>query len=119
MKQLIRNILPTVLAALLTWGLWAAPALADTSTDGGPGVEPGVRIGAWLQRNVAALFAPILAIIALYYLVKRQFTQFLSFAVFAAIAALFIFGAGEFKDAALSFVHWSCWPVWSPWTPGR
>lgn len=85
--------------------LWAAVAHAQGAAEG-PGVDPGVRIGTWLQRNVAALFAPLLAAGALYHLVKRQFTQFLSFAVFAALASLFVFGASEFKDAAVAFVRW-------------
>lgn len=100
MKYTLRPIVTTA----LTLGLLATPALADTAGD--PGFNPGVRIGDWLQRNVAAIFAPVLAIVAIYYLVKRQFTQFLSFAVFAAIAALFVFAASDFKDAALNFMHW-------------
>lgn len=104
MNNPLRRTLLTGLAAGLTWGAIALPALADTSD--GSGVDPGIKIGGWLQRNVAALFAPILAIVAIYYLVKRQFTQFISFAVFAAIAALFVFGAGDFKDIALSFTRW-------------
>lgn len=69
-------------------------------------VNPGVRIGEWIYNNVAALFAPLLAVMAIYYLAKRQFTQFLSFAIFAVIAALFIFAGSEFKDAAVSLAKW-------------
>lgn len=69
-------------------------------------VNPGVRIGEWIYRNVAALFAPLLAVMAIYYLAKRQFTQFLSFAAFAVLAALLIFAGGEFKDAAVAFGKW-------------
>lgn len=88
-----------------TWLLTAGAALADSHGNAG-GVNPGVRIGEWVFNNVSALFAPLLAVMALYYLAKRQFTQFLSFAVFAVIAALFIFAGGEFKDAAVSFARW-------------
>lgn len=77
----------------------AGMALADP-------VNPGERIGQWVYNNVAALFAPILAVFALYYLAKRQFTQFLSFAIFAVIAALFIFAGADVKDAAVNLARW-------------
>lgn len=72
----------------------------------GGGVNPGERIGSWIYHNVTALFAPLLAVVALYYLARRQFTQFLSFAAFAVIASLFIYGGTEFKDAAVSLAKW-------------
>lgn len=65
-------------------------------------VMPGEKIASWVTRNVTALFVPLLAVMALYYLLKRQFTQFLSFAIFALIAALFIFAGAEVKDAMVS-----------------
>lgn len=92
-----------VIALLLTTS--AALANPNSPTSGG-GINPGVRIGEWIYNNVAALFAPLLAVMALYYLARRQFTQFLSFAVFAVIAALFIFGGSEFKDAAVGLAKW-------------
>lgn len=91
-------------SALVTTVLAAAPALA---ADGDPGINPGVRIGQWIYTNVTALFAPILAGVAIYYLVKRQFTKFLAFAVFAAFASFLIFGADQFKNVALSFSKWA------------
>lgn len=82
--------------------LVSAPALADD-----PGINPGVKLGSWLYNNVTALFAPILAAVAIYYLVKRQFTKFLAFGIFAALAAFLIFGASDFKDIAVSFTKWA------------
>lgn len=101
MQKILRATFVSSMLLLLA----ASTALADGTT-GDPGINPGVRLGEWLQRNVTALFAPILAVVAIYYLARRQFTRFLSFAVFAVAASLFIFGAGEFKDAALSFTRW-------------
>jgi hypothetical protein len=69
-------------------------------------VNPGVKIAAWITTNVTALFTPLLAAVALYYLAKRQFTRFLSFAVFAVIAAIFIFAGDSFKDAAVGLGKW-------------
>jgi hypothetical protein len=99
----VRSGVGFVLFFLLTTG---SVALADVSSGDGGAINPGVRVGEWITNNVTALFAPLLAVTALYYLAKRQFTQFLSFAVFAMLAALFIFGGSEFKDAALGLVKW-------------
>ncbi len=81
-------------------GPYAAPGQV------GGGINPGDRIGAWVTHNVSALFAPLLGVIGLYYLARRQFTQFLSFAVFAVIVSLFIYGGTEFKDSAVSLAKW-------------
>jgi hypothetical protein len=89
--------------ALTALALTAAPALAA----GEPAtINPGVRIGQWVTTNVSALFAPLLAAVAIYYLAKRQFTRFLSFAVFAVIAAFFIFAGDQFKDVAVGLARW-------------
>lgn len=98
----MRRILTSLFVSASLLAMTAGSTLA--AADGG--VNPGVRIGEWVYRNVVALFAPLLAVMALYYLAKRQFTQFLSFAVFAVIAALFIFAGTEFKDAAVSLAKW-------------
>jgi hypothetical protein len=102
MRQILAHLFFTVTSLTLTAGI----ALADPTDTANAGINPGVRIGQWIYENVTALFAPLLAVVALYYLAKRQFTQFLSFAVFAVIAALFIFAGGEFKDAAVGLVKW-------------
>lgn len=103
----MRRLVTGLFASLATLTLTAGVALADPNTAGsGGGVNPGVRIGEWIYTNVAALFAPLMAVMALYYLAKRQFTQFLSFAVFAVIAALFIFAGADFKDAATNLAKW-------------
>ncbi|HEY3369126.1 MAG TPA: hypothetical protein VGK74_29070 [Symbiobacteriaceae bacterium] len=103
----MRRIGASIITAITTLSLTAGVAFAESNNPAsGGGVNPGVRIGEWVYNNVAALFAPLLAVMALYYLAKRQFTQFLSFAVFAVIAALFIFAGSEFKDAAVGLAKW-------------
>lgn len=84
---------------LSSWSLMAGVALASP-------VDPGVRIGEWVYRNVTALFAPLLAVMAIYFLAKRQMTQFISFAIFAVVAALFIYGGEAFTDAAVDLAKW-------------
>lgn len=95
-RRIIRSLCAFCLILLL-----AGPALADAGT-----INPGVKLGQWIYDNVVALFAPILAVVSLYYLAKRQFTKFLSFAAFAVLAALLIFGSSDYKDAAVSLGKW-------------
>lgn len=103
----MRLIPKILLGPLLSLMITATALAASPSQPGGPATtNPGVRIGEWVSANVAALFAPLLGAMALYYLMRRQFTQFLSFAVFAVLASLFIFAGGEFKDAAVSLARW-------------
>lgn len=97
----MNRLLRTTAALVAALSLPAATALAAEAP-----VNPGVRIGEWLYTNVTALFAPILAIIALYFLAKRQFTQFISFAVFAVLVSLFVFAGADFKDSAVGLAKW-------------
>lgn len=93
--------------ALTSLMLTAGAALANpNSPNTSTSLNPGVRIGEWIYTNVTALFAPLLAVVAIYYLAKREFTKFLSFAVFAVFAALFIFAGTEVKDAAVGLGKW-------------
>ena len=100
MKKLFRSAIASAL--MLPW--LAATALAEGPVGGG--VNPGERIGQWIQTNVAALFAPLIGLVALYYLGRREFTKFLSFAAFAVIVALFVFAGSDFKDAAVGLSRW-------------
>lgn len=92
------------LISLLTLLTLASTALAEGPVGGG--INPGAQIGQWIQHNVAGLFVPILGAVALYYLVRRQFTRFLSFMAFAVFVALFVFAGDAVKDASVSFGRW-------------
>lgn len=98
----MHRVLFGLMTTLTVLSVSAGVALADSSAT----VNPGVRLGEWISTNVAALFAPLLAVVAIYYLAKRQFTQFVSFAVFAVLVSLFVFAGSEFKDAAVSLATW-------------
>lgn len=65
-------------------------ALADSN--------PGVKLGAWIQTNVAGLFIGLAAVIGLTLLFNRQFMKALITAVFAALAAIFVFGGSAFAQ---------------------
>lgn len=99
----MRRYVTGLLTAISTLILTTSTALAASSSSG---IDPGVRIGQWIYTNVAALFAPLIAAMALYYLAKRQMTQFLGFAAFAVVVALFVFAGTEFKDAAVGLAKW-------------
>jgi len=98
------NMVTLALLAFLLLLFVSVPAWAAGAE--GSGVNPGVRIGQWIQYNVAALFAPLIGLVALYYLLRRQFTKFLAFACFAVLVAVFIFAGNDFKDAAVSLGRW-------------
>lgn len=102
MRRILTGFVTLAMLALSATSALANPANPTT----GAGVNPGERIGEWIYSNVAALFAPLLAVMAIYYLARRQFTQFLSFAVFAVIASLFVFGGAEFKESAVGLAKW-------------
>ncbi len=104
--MIMRRLWTTLSVAAGSLFLTMGTALADPNQANSSTINPGVRIGEWIYTNVTALFAPILAVIATYYLVKREFTKFLSFAVFAVLAALLIFAGSDFKDSALALSKW-------------
>lgn len=58
---------------------------------------PGANLWAWLSANVLGAFPVILAVISLYYLVRRAFTQFISFAIFALLVAVFVYSPDIIK----------------------
>ena len=97
MKQRFARVAALTTALLMP----AATAMAADAP-----VNVGERIGTWITDNVAALFIPILAVVSIYYLAKRQFTQFISFAVFAVLVSLFVFAGGAFKDMAVNLSRW-------------
>lgn len=99
----MKKFLRSVVLGLVSLPLLAGTAFAEPV---GGGVNPGERIGQWIQTNVAALFAPLIAAVALYYLARREFTKFLSFAAFAVLVALFVYAGPEFKDSAVSLARW-------------
>lgn len=99
MKQRFVRLTALVAAMLMPAATaMAAPAAAP--------INPGERIGQWITSNVGALFIPVLAVVSIYYLAKRQFTQFISFAVFAVLVSLFVFAGDSFKDMAINLSRW-------------
>lgn len=102
----MRRVWTSLALAASSLFLLAGTALANPNQANSTTINPGVRVGEWIYTNVTALFAPVLAVIATYYLVKREFTKFLSFAVFAVLAALLIFAGADFKDSAVALSKW-------------
>lgn len=51
----------------------------------------GQNIQNWFSTQVGALFMVIIGAIAIYFLVKREFSRFVGFAIFAMIVGVFVF----------------------------
>lgn len=83
MKKIIRIIgLSWVFIILNATAAWAGSS------------NVGQNLSTWLTTNVTGLFPPILAVVSLVFLFKREFTRFLGFIVFALIVAVFVY-SGE------------------------
>ncbi|ALA55249.1 hypothetical protein CAY60_020790 [Shouchella clausii] len=51
----------------------------------------GQNIQSWFSTQIGALFLVIIGAVAIYFLVKREFSRFVGFAVFALIVSVFVF----------------------------
>ena len=58
----------------------------------------GENIQHWFSTQVGALFLVIIGAIAIYYLVKREFSNFVGFAIFAMIVGVFVFTPDFVKE---------------------
>lgn len=83
MKQRVAVAATAVLALLMVPTL----ALADAPM-------PGKNLWDWVSQNIIGAFPVILAVVSLFYLIKRAFAQFIGFAVFAALVAVFVYSPG-------------------------
>lgn len=69
------------LAVLLMW-----PSVAMAAAP-----MPGQNLTNRIQQNITGAFPVVLAVVSLFYLVKRAFAAFIGFAVFAVIVAVFVY----------------------------
>jgi hypothetical protein len=51
----------------------------------------GENIQTWFSTQIGALFLVIIGAVAIYFLVRREFSRFVGFAVFAMIVGVFVF----------------------------
>ncbi|OXT15222.1 hypothetical protein B9K06_22185 [Bacillus sp. OG2] len=58
----------------------------------------GENIQEWFSTQIGALFLVIIGAVAIYFLVKREFSKFVGFAVFAMVVAVFVFTPDSVKD---------------------
>jgi hypothetical protein len=61
----------------------------------------GENIQNWFSTQIGALFLVIIGAVAIYCLVKREFSRFVGFAIFAMIVGVFVFTPGSVKDVGL------------------
>ncbi|OWA33038.1 hypothetical protein CDO73_26185 [Saccharibacillus sp. O23] len=58
----------------------------------------GEKIQESFSTQVGALFLVIIGAMAIYFLVKREFSRFVGFAVFALFVSVFVFVPDKIKD---------------------
>lgn len=63
----------------------------------------GENIQNWFGTQIGALFLVIIGAVAIYFLVKRQFSQFVGFFVFALIVSVFVFAPDTVKSLGSKF----------------
>ncbi|MDM5205410.1 MULTISPECIES: hypothetical protein [Cytobacillus] len=51
----------------------------------------GENIQSWFSTQIGALFLVAIGAIAIYFLVKREFSRFVGFAIFAMVVGVFVF----------------------------
>ncbi|MBB2483482.1 hypothetical protein H5P36_25410 [Bacillus sp. APMAM] len=58
----------------------------------------GENIQEWFSTQIGALFLVIIGAVAIYFLVRREFSKFVGFGVFALIVSVFVFTPDVIKD---------------------
>lgn len=58
----------------------------------------GENIQEWFSTQIGALFLVIIGAVAIYFLVRREFSKFVGFRVFALIVSVFVFTPDVIKD---------------------
>lgn len=58
----------------------------------------GENIQTWFSTQIGALFLVIIGAVAIYFLVKREFSKFVGFAIFAMIVGVFVYTPDSVKD---------------------
>lgn len=63
----------------------------------------GTNLQNELSTQIGALFLLCIGGLAVYFLVKREFSRFIGFFVFALIVSVFVFAPDKIKDLGTSF----------------
>jgi hypothetical protein len=58
----------------------------------------GENIQTWFSTQIGALFMVIIGALAIYFLIKREFSRFVGFAVFAMLVGVFVFAPESVKN---------------------
>lgn len=65
----------------------------------------GENIQHWFSAQVGALFLVAIGALAIYYLIRREFSRFVGFGIFALIVSVFVFAPGSIKTLGATFFH--------------
>jgi hypothetical protein len=66
------------------------------------GGGPGTKFQEMVQSEVGPLFMALVALIAVLFIIKRQFTKLIGFMVFAMLVAVLVYQPMKVKDMGLS-----------------
>ncbi|AIE61707.1 hypothetical protein [Bacillus methanolicus] len=58
----------------------------------------GENIQNWFSTQIGALFMVIIGAVAIYFLIKREFSRFVGFAIFSMIVGVFVFTPDSVKN---------------------
>jgi hypothetical protein len=91
-----------IAAALLTT---AAALIEPTLALAAGGNSIGGNLAGLLREYAGELYTGIVAIVALFFLVNRRFTELMMFFVAAIVVGWFVFAPGQVADAAKAIAH--------------
>jgi hypothetical protein len=63
----------------------------------------GENIQTWFSTQIGALFLVIIGAVAIFFLVKREFSKFVGFFIFALIVSVFVFMPDTIKTLGQKF----------------
>lgn len=62
----------------------------------------GENLQEWFSTQVGAVFMVIIGAVAIYFLVRREFSKFVGFGIFAMIVGVFVFTPESIKELGSS-----------------
>ncbi|MEK5645950.1 hypothetical protein BK138_34465 [Paenibacillus rhizosphaerae] len=63
----------------------------------------GENLQSELSTQLGALFLLIIGVLAVFFLIKREFSKFIGFFVFALVVSVFVFVPDKIKDLGTAF----------------
>ena len=78
----------------------AALALLEPGVAAAAGNDVGANVGKLLRHYASELYAGVIAIVSLVFLINRRYSELVSFLMAAVVVAWLVFSPGQVADAA-------------------